>query len=83
MVRKKANYENKSIRSTYSKEFKLQAAKLKIDQGYSYAAVAQNVGIFNSMIKRWVMDYRFIGEAGLDERRGKFSTNRPRVRVND
>lgn len=67
-------------RNTYSKEFKLQAVKLKIEQGYSCPAITQEKGISSSMIKRWVKDYQAMGEAGLDERRGKTSTGRPSAR---
>jgi len=67
-------------RKTYSKEFKLQAVKMKIDQGYSYEAIVQATGIDRSMIKRWVKNYQAIGEAGLEERRGQMSVGRPRVR---
>lgn len=67
-------------RKTYSKEFKLQAVKMKVDQGCSYAAIVQETGIARSMIKRWVKSYQAIGEAGLEERRGHMSAGRPRVR---
>lgn len=53
---------------------------MKIDHGYSYAAIVQETGIAMSMIKRWVKDYLAIGESGLDDRRGKMSVGRPRVR---
>lgn len=68
-------------RKTYSKEFKLKAVKLRVEQGYSTTAVIEALGLSSSsMFKRWVGNYRRYGEVGLEERRGKMSTGRPRKR---
>lgn len=66
-------------RRTYSKEFKLKAVKMKLEQGYSNPRILAELGIpQESMLKRWVKNYRTQGETGLEEHRGKAPKGRPR-----
>ena len=52
----------------YSKEFKLQAARLVAEQGYSYSLAADKLGISSWSIRNWVQKFRQTGDlAGRDE----------------
>ena len=46
----------------YSKEFKLQAAKLVTEQGYSYQNAAKRLGTTGWSIRNWVQQFRQSGE---------------------
>jgi transposase-like protein len=46
----------------YSKEFRLQAARLVTEQGYSYAEVAQRLGPTSWSVRNWVRQFRQSGE---------------------
>tara|TARA_R110002072_G_scaffold296553_1_gene468538 strand:+ start:39611 stop:39904 length:294 start_codon:yes stop_codon:yes gene_type:complete len=46
-----------AIRKKYSKEFKLDAISLVIDQGYSKAEAARNLGINPNVLGRWVKEH--------------------------
>ena len=41
-------------RRKYSKEFKLDAVSLVLEQGYSQAEAARNLGINSNMLSRWI-----------------------------
>jgi transposase-like protein len=46
----------------YSKEFKLQAARLVAEQGYSYNQAAERLGTTAWSIRDWVHKFRQTGE---------------------
>ena len=46
----------------YSKEFKLQAARLITEQGYSYQQAAKRLGATGWSIRNWVQKFRQTGE---------------------
>ena len=46
----------------YSKEFKLQAARLVTEQGYSYKQAAKRLGATGWSIRNWVQKFRQTGE---------------------
>ena len=46
----------------YSNEFKLQAAKLVTEQGYSYEKAAKRLGTTGFSIRNWVTKFRQTGE---------------------
>ena len=46
----------------YSTEFKLQAAKLVTEQGYSYDKAAKRLGTTGWSIRNWVTKFRQTGE---------------------
>jgi transposase len=46
----------------YSKEFRLQAARLVTEQGYSYAEVAQRLGPTSWSVRNWVRQFQQSGE---------------------
>ena len=43
-------------RKTYSKEFKLDAISLVVEQGYSKAEAARNLGFNTNLLGRWIKD---------------------------
>lgn len=76
--------EGKAPRKTYSKEFKLQIVKLKLEGGYSKYRIVREFGITRAMVERWVKRYQSEGEDGLESRRGrpkKRTFDRPRTQV--
>jgi len=54
----------------YSKEFRLQAARLVVEQGYSYAEVAQRLGPSAWSVRQWVTKYQKSGELSADSSAG-------------
>ncbi len=46
----------------YSKEFKLQAARLVTEQDYSYEQAAKRLGTTGWSIRNWVQKFRLAGE---------------------
>ena len=46
----------------YSTEFKLQAAKLVTEQGYSYEKAAKRLGTTGFSIRNWVTKFRHNGQ---------------------
>jgi len=45
-------------RKKYSKEFKLDAVSLVLEQGYSRAEAARSLDIDPSLIRRWVQEHQ-------------------------
>ena len=50
----------------YSKEFKLQAARLVTEQGYSYEQAAKRLGATGWSIRNWVQKFRQTGELAAE-----------------
>lgn len=46
----------------YSKEFRLQAAKLVTEQGYSYDKAAKQLGTTGWSVRNWVRKFQGTGE---------------------
>ena len=54
----------------YSKEFKLEAARLVVEHGYTFKEVAKRLGATDWSIRQWVQKFRRSGElspAGTDQ----------------
>ena len=51
-----------SKRKKYSKEFKLDAVSLVLDQDYSRAEAARNLGLNSNMLGRWVSEQKESGD---------------------
>ena len=51
----------------YSKEFRLQAAKLVIEQGYSYVNAAERLGTTSWSVRNWVQKFQETGELAPKE----------------
>ena len=52
-------------RKRYSKEFKLEAVKRILETGQTQSSVARELGISESMVGRWVAQYRGKGEVAF------------------
>ena len=45
-------------RKQYTKEFKLDAISLVLDQGHTTSEVSQNLEITPNMLRRWIREYQ-------------------------
>lgn len=48
--------EPRKKRRTYDKEFKKEAVRLVLEEGYSAAEVERNLGIGSNIVSRWVRE---------------------------
>lgn len=48
----------KRVKKSYDREFKLEAIKLVIDQGYKIKDAANNLGIGLSTLGKWIRTYQ-------------------------
>jgi transposase len=74
------------IRKTYDVTFKKKAVDLYLKEGMGSKTVAKELGISDSMVRRWVKRYEQEGIKGLEEKRGKAKgpgKGRPRTRPED
>jgi len=55
-------------RKSYTKEFKLEAAKLVIEQGLKIAQAARDLGVSDYLVSKWVREVR---EEGAEAFPGK------------
>jgi len=46
----------------YEREFKLQAARLVVEQGYTYKDAAERLGTTEGSVRQWVAKFRATGE---------------------
>lgn len=51
-------------RKRYTKEFRLRAARLVIEQGYTQREVADRLGTSSWSVREWIKKYRESGELG-------------------
>lgn len=69
--------------TSYTKEFKLKAVKMYLDEGRSMRFIIREMGIKDrSYLRRWLKNYQKGGEDGLEDGRGKSKTptrGRPRI----
>ena len=54
-------------RKRYDKAFKLQAAKLVTEHGYSYAAASERLGVTDWSVRNWVKQLRASGELASED----------------
>ena len=47
-----------TTRKKYTKEFKLDAISLVVDQGYTRAEAAKSLGINANMLRRWISEQK-------------------------
>ena len=57
----------KRDRQNYTKEFKNDAVKLVIEQGYSCSEVGRRLGVNQTNISRWVREYRQQNDPPTDD----------------
>jgi transposase len=68
-----------SVRKKYSKEFKLDAVSLVLDQNYSRVEAARSLGLNSNMLGRWVAEHRD-GDAQAFRGNGKLSPDQEEIR---
>ena len=56
----------KRNRQKFTTEFKNDAVKLVVEQGYSCNEVGRRLGINESNVSRWVRDYRQLNDSPVD-----------------
>ena len=56
----------KRIRQNYTKEFKNDAVKLVVEQGYSCNEVGRRLGVNQTNVSRWVREYRRENDPPVD-----------------
>lgn len=68
-----------TTRNQYSKEFKLDAISLVLEQGYSRACAARSLELNANMLGRWIKEYQ--GDDGQAFRgNGKLSADQAEIR---
>jgi len=67
------------IRKKYSKEFKLDAVSLVLEQDYSRAEAARNLGINAQMLSRWVKEHQ-AGEGQAFRGNGKMTPEKEEIK---
>ena len=73
------NWEKINMSREYSKEFKLDAVSLVIEQGYSRGEAARSLGISTGAICRWVREH--IEDSGVAFRgKGKLKPEQEEIR---
>jgi transposase len=72
----------KRIRQHYTKEFKNDAVKLVVEQGYSSNEVGRRLGINQTNVSRWVREYRQENDPPVDgaASRSELETENKRLR---
>ena len=68
MAAKKSRQRKPDRQVRYAQEFKLQAVKLYVEEGYTAPVVAEELGIGLSTLTAWARLYRERGEEGLRPR---------------
>ena len=65
-MKARCSMNQKRTRQSYTKEFKNDAVKLVIEQGYSSNEVGQRLGINQTNVSRWVREYRQENEPSVN-----------------
>ncbi|KTD11978.1 transposase IS911 [Legionella gratiana] len=47
-----------AVRKKYSKEFKLDAVSLVLDQGYGCTEAAKSLGVHQAFLSRWIREHQ-------------------------
>jgi len=68
-----------SSRKKYSKEFKLDAVSLVLEQDYSRAEAARSLGLNGNMLGRWVSEHRD-GDGQAFRGNGKLTPEQEEIR---
>ncbi len=73
----------KKTRKT-SQEERIQIVKACMERGFDYGAVALEYKVSYQQVYTWVQKYKKLGEAGLEDRRGKrMASQTPRTEVEE
>ncbi|WP_342565566.1 helix-turn-helix domain-containing protein [Paenibacillus sp. FSL R7-0345] len=57
------------MRRTYDEKFKKKAVDLYLKKGLGYKSVAREMGINDSLVRRWVKHFEAEGVKGLGEKK--------------
>jgi transposase len=68
-----------TTRKKYTKEFKLDAVSLVIDQGYSRAEAARSLDVNANMLGRWVKEHQ-LGDGQTFRGNGKLNPEQEEIR---
>ena len=69
-----------ATRKKYSKEFKLDAVSLVLNQGYSREEAAQSLDIRTPMLSRWVREYQADNDGQAFRGNGKLTPELAEIR---
>jgi transposase len=69
-----------NARKKYSKEFKLDAVSLVVDQKYSQSEAAKNLGIDSKLLGRWVRESQAADDGQAFRGNGKLSPEQDEIR---
>ena len=67
-------------RKKYSKEFKLDAVSLVLDQGYSPTNAAKSLEISQSMLSRWISEHKSSDDGQAFRGNGKLSPEQEEIK---
>lgn len=67
-------------RKRYTKEFKLDAVSLVLDQGHSRSDVARMLDVNNQMISRWVKEFQQDDDGQAFRGNGKLTPEQEEIR---
>ena len=67
-------------RKKYSKEFKLDAISLVLEQNYSRASAARNLGVNENILGRWVIEYQQDDDGQAFRGNGNLTTEQEEIR---
>jgi transposase len=69
-----------AIRKQYSKEFKLDAVSLVLDQGYTIAEAARSLEIRANMLGRWIREHQADDDGQSFRGNGKLTPEQEEIR---
>ena len=64
----------------YTKEFKLDAVSLVLDQGYTVAEAARSLEINANMLRRWIKEYQSDDDGQAFRGNGKLTPEQEEIR---
>ncbi|BBL34785.1 IS3 family transposase ISNieu2 [Nitrosomonas stercoris] len=67
-------------RKQYTKEFKLDAISLVLDQGHTPSEVSRSLGINASMLRRWIREYQADNTGQAFRGNGKLTPEQEEIR---
>ena len=68
-----------SIKRTYTKEFKIDAINLVLEQGYRGREAAKSLGVPESVLRRWLREHRDMDVSAF-KGQGKLSEEQEEIR---
>ena len=70
-----------AVRKQYSKEFKLDAISLVLDQGYAIAEAARSLEIRANMLGRWIKEHQADNNGQSFRGNGKLTPEQEEIRL--